>query len=868
MKLGSPVARYRKDYKAPVFSIEAVDLVVNLHETRTQVVNTMQILRLREDSKLQLDGEHLTLVKVELDGQLLAEGTDYEVIEGQLTIFDFPQQGELRVTTLLNPAANTAFEGLYKSGDAYCTQCEAEGFRRITYFLDRPDVLSLYTTTIVADKNEFPQLLANGNLIDKGESEEGKHWVKWHDPHPKPCYLFALVAGNFDCLRDNYRTMEGRDVELELYVDKGNLSRAAFAMESLKNAMIWDEKRFGLAYDLDIYMIVAVDFFNMGAMENKGLNIFNSKYVLADKATATDQDFLNVESVIGHEYFHNWTGNRITCRDWFQLSLKEGLTVFRDQEFSSDRGMRDVNRIQDARIMRTHQFDEDASPMAHPIRPDQVMEMNNFYTVTVYNKGAEVIRMLHTLLGEEGFQQGMRLYVERHDGQAVTCEDFVSAMEDANKIDLKQFRHWYSQAGTPVVSIATDYDKDSETLTVTAKQTTPATPGQNEKQPFHIPIKSEIFSNDGTPLNAEGWPEEGVFELKAEEQIWTLKNVPEGFIFAPLANFSAPIKVKYDSSDNQSFAVAALAKDPFLRWDAVQQIYLTLIHRYIEAEDFGELSEFDSLMQSILNHAVEDPSISSLLLQLPSEEAVASDFDIIPVESIQQALTTLKAYICNTFGQQMEKVWTQLSFDVESFDSLAISHRMLGNVLVQYLALLDTQQTTHAIQHQFALQENMTLSFGALSAAVQANHSHAEVMLREFRAKWASNTLVMDKWFSVQALTGHDSTVENVERLLNDELFDWNKPNRVYALLSTFSHNLSQLHRADGAGYRLMEAAITRLNDSNPQVASRLISPLLKWRRLEEGRSKQLRGVLERLKEHQNLSKDLFEKVEKSLADA
>lgn len=866
MKLESPVARYRKDYQAPNYRINSVNLEVYLHETRTKVVNTMTIERVGNQAPLQLDGEHLTLVKVELDGQPLAEGTDFEVDEQSLTIFELPSKGELKITNMVNPSANTAFEGLYKSGSAYCTQCEAEGFRRITYFLDRPDVLSLYTTTVHANKAQYPNLLSNGNPVECGESEGGMHWVKWHDPHPKPCYLFALVAGDFDCLTDEFITQEGRKVGLELYVDKGNKARGTFALTSLKNAMEWDESRFNLIYDLDIYMIVAVDFFNMGAMENKGLNIFNSKYVLADTATATDQDFLNVESVIGHEYFHNWTGNRVTCRDWFQLSLKEGLTVFRDQEFSSDRGMRSVNRVQDARIIRTHQFEEDASPMAHPIRPDQVMEMNNFYTVTVYNKGAEVIRMIHALLGESGFQKGMELYITRHDGQAVTCEDFIQAMEDANEVELGQFRRWYEQAGTPKVTITTEYDAAEQTLTIEMAQATASTPGQPEKMPFHIPMKSELMTQSGAVINAKNWPADGVFQLKSQRQSFVLENVPEDYVFAPLANFSAPVRVDFATPDSHNYFVAIHAQDAYLRWNAVQQTYLDLIKSYVQDSKFRSLDTLAKLIRKLLEEGANNPSIISLLLQLPSEEAVAAEYEVIPVEAIANALRELKTFIAVTFKSEILVLWERLSRNPEAFDSTAISHRMLANVLMSYIAMSDSDESNEILSTQFNQTGNMTLSFGALSAAVHAGHAIADRLLEDFRTRWSDNTLVMDKWFAVQAGHTEEGALQRVEELLQDQAFDWNKPNRVYALLATFAHNLGQLHHKSGGGYELMKGALLRLNKSNPQVASRLISPLLKWKRLDSERGAKLKSLLVELRNREDLSKDLFEKVDKSLA--
>lgn len=542
--MSKKLAKYRSDYRAPAFTVVSVQLNIDLDDHATRVHAQLKLKR-QHSGALELDGEHLELIELAVDG-LTRSAESYQVTDKQLILHDVPDEFTLDIITQVDPSANSALEGLYKSGGAFCTQCEAEGFRRITYYLDRPDVLAVFTTTLTADREKYPYLLSNGNLVAEGDQDDGRHFATWHDPHPKPAYLFALVAGDFDRLEDHYRTIEGRDVRLELFVDKGNLNRANYAMESLKRAMQWDEERFGLAYDLDRYMVVAVEFFNMGAMENKGLNIFNSKYVLADQATATDWDFVHVESVIGHEYFHNWTGNRITCRDWFQLSLKEGLTVFRDQEFSSDLGSRAVHRIDAIRVMRSFQFNEDASPMAHPIRPDKVVEMNNFYTVTVYNKGAEVIRMLHTLLGEQGFQRGMQLYRERHDGQAVTCEDFVAAMEAANPVDLQQFRRWYSQAGTPEVRIAQHYDPEQNTLTLKLSQRTPATPGQTDKAPLAIPLLFSAYSKTGKRILLNG--AEQVSDHESGSQLYVLSdssatlsftNVSQEPVIAWLENFNA-----------------------------------------------------------------------------------------------------------------------------------------------------------------------------------------------------------------------------------------------------------------------------------------------------------------------------------------
>ncbi|GAB7216004.1 hypothetical protein OS42_26150 [Dickeya oryzae] len=572
-----PQVKYRHDYRAPDYTITDIALDFDLHPQKTRVVAVSQVvLQGEKGAALKLNGEGLTLLSIQVDGQ---DWQAYRLLDDGLELTGVPEKFTLRIETEINPAANSALEGLYQSGDALCTQCEAEGFRHITYYLDRPDVLARFTTRITADKARYPYLLSNGNRVGQGEADNGRHWVEWQDPFPKPCYLFALVAGDFDVLRDTFVTRSGRDVALELFVDRGNLDRADWAMTSLKNAMKWDETRFGLEYDLDIYMIVAVDFFNMGAMENKGLNIFNSKYVLAKAETATDKDYLGIEAVIAHEYFHNWTGNRVTCRDWFQLSLKEGLTVFRDQEFSSDVGSRPANRIDNVRVMRGAQFAEDASPMSHPIRPDQVIEMNNFYTLTVYEKGSEVIRMMHTLLGEEKFQAGMRLYFDRHDGSAATCDDFVQAMEDASSVDLSQFRRWYSQSGTPVVTVRDDYDAATHQYHLHVSQMTPVGADKQAKLPLHIPLDIELYDSEGKviPLRQKGQKLGSVLNVTEAEQTFVFDEVPCQPVPSLLREFSAPVKLNYPWSDEQLTFLMRHASNAFSRWDAAQSLLANYI---------------------------------------------------------------------------------------------------------------------------------------------------------------------------------------------------------------------------------------------------------------------------------------------------
>jgi len=859
-----PKAKYRKDYQAPEFTITDVDLTFNLHPTETRVVSVLKVVRQGEHQKpLVLDGEQLTLLSIKVDGVKVPEDS-YQCNEQNLTLNTSLDAFTLEIENSVNPRANEALEGLYFAEDTFCTQCEAEGFRRITYYLDRPDVLAKFTTTVIADLDKFPYLLSNGNKIKQAELDNGKHLATWQDPFPKPCYLFALVAGNFDVLRDEFITREGRSVDLELFVDKGNLDRADHAMLSLKNAMKWDEERFDLVYDLDIYMVVAVDFFNMGAMENKGLNVFNAKYVLANPKTATDQDFLNVESVIGHEYFHNWTGNRVTCRDWFQLSLKEGLTVFRDQEFSSDLGSRAVNRIQDVRVIRSHQFAEDSGPMAHPIRPDKVVQMNNFYTVTVYNKGAEVIRMIHTLLGETGFQKGIKLYFERHDGNAVTCEDFVKAMEDANGQDFSVFRYWYSQAGTPVVTVEESYDASEKRLTLILKQSTASTPGQEQKAPFHIPVKWSAYNEQGERLSLGN---NDVLHLKNAEATFTFENVAEKPILSLFDNFSAPVKVKRDLTDDELRVLLAHSEDDFSRWDAAQSLFTRIIEKAISDNREAELSVQTIQACQNLLRANTDPALKALALTLPTASTIADSYQIIPVEAINAQLKSLKTQLSEALKSDFtELLNTCVSNKPYQLSGDDIAKRQLKQVCLSYLAELGDTASDN-LKQQFEQADNLTDQLGALQASVWANNSVAEPLLNQFEKQWRGEKLVMDKWFSTQALANNSETVERVKNLMTHPDFSLKNPNRIYSLLAAFTQNQPQFHRADGAGYELIGSVIQTLNTSNPQVASRLLSAFVSWRRYDEDRQQLMQEQLQSLRKLPNLASDLFEKVESCLTE-
>nr|WP_084978328.1 aminopeptidase N [Plesiomonas shigelloides] len=863
-----PQAKYRKDYRAPDYTITDVALDFDLSADDTVVTAVSHLVRQSEHAQpLVLNGEGLTLVSVAVNGQPV---TDYQQDSHSLTINGLPAECELTIITRFSPAKNTALSGLYQSGEALCTQCEAEGFRRITYFLDRPDVLARYQTKITADKARYPYLLSNGNRVASGELADGRHWMQWSDPFPKPSYLFALVAGDFDVLRDTFTTRSGRDVALELYVDRGNLDRADWAMESLKQSMRWDENRFGLEYDLDIYMIVAVDFFNMGAMENKGLNVFNSKFVLAKAETATDTDYLDIERVIGHEYFHNWTGNRVTCRDWFQLSLKEGLTVFRDQEFSSDLGSRAVNRINNVRVMRGAQFAEDASPMAHPIRPDKVIEMNNFYTVTVYEKGSEVIRMMHTLLGEEAFQAGMRLYFERHDGSAATCEDFVKAMEDASGIDLTQFRRWYSQAGTPQLQVRDEYDAKQQVYRLHVRQSTPPTPEQTEKQPLHIPLDIELYAEDGAviPLQSGGQAVSSVLNVTEPEQTFVFEQVPQAPVISLLREFSAPVKLDYPYTDKQLTFLMAHARNDFARWDAAQMLigkYVRLNVANWQAGNALELPiEVVDAFRAVLLDEQLDPALAALILTLPKETELAELFDLIDPDAIRTVREFIRDELVLELNDELRAVYQAHVLPEYRVEHADIARRALRNTCLSYLAFAEGADAL--VRRQYEQADNMTDTLAALSAAVSAELPCRDNLMQHFADKWQHDGLVMDKWFMLQATSPAANVLENVQALMQHPSFSLANPNRTRSLIGAFaSGNPSAFHAKDGSGYRFLSDVLVELNSRNPQVASRLIEPLIRLGRYDAERQQLMREQLLRLQNLDNLARDLFEKITKSL---
>lgn len=875
----NPGAIYLRDYHAPAFAIERASLRFELGEEETRVEAKLRVVRgaaTESTAPLVLDGDGLRLESVSLDGRRLA-GDAYEASAERLVLKEAPDVFELTLVTLLRPQDNTTLSGLYKSSGNFCTQCEAEGFRRITYFVDRPDVMARYDTTLVADRANYPVLLSNGNLAATGELDDGRHWARWEDPFPKPSYLFALVAGKLDWIEDEFVTASGRRVQLFVYVQPHNIDQCAHAMASLKKAMRWDEEVYGREYDLDRYMIVAVDDFNMGAMENKGLNIFNSKYVLARPDTATDQDYQNIEGVIGHEYFHNWSGNRVTCRDWFQLSLKEGFTVFRDQEFSADMGSRAVKRIQDVNLLRTHQFREDAGPMAHPVRPESYVEINNFYTATVYNKGAEVVRMLHTLVGPEGFRRGTDLYFERHDGQAVTTDDFVQAIEDANGLDLQQFRRWYSQAGTPVVHVERSFDADARSYSLTLRQSCPGTPGQPDKQPFHIPVALALLDAHGRELplrlpgEEDGTPGTRVLQLCEERQTFVFQDVPAEPVPSLLRGFSAPVRLDMDYSEAELCFLLGHDGDAFGRWEAGQQLAVRLLTSLAvggagQKEIPGTVIE--AFRQALCDPRL-DPAFRALALSLPSEVYLAEFMPVVDPDALHSARQALRRSLAAALRNDFETLYRGLA-DTGPYriDADAIARRSLRNLCLGYLMELDDDAVLDMCLAQYRGAANMTDALAALAALAHREEAVAEEALADFYARWRGEPLVVDKWLAVQALSRRPDTLARVQALAAHPAFTLKNPNKVYALLRTFSQaNPARFHRSDGAGYRFLAEQIERLDTLNPQVAARVVAVFNDWRRYDEVRQTHMRGILERLRGRSNLSRDVSEIVAKSLTE-
>ncbi len=881
MRDANPQTIYLKDYTVPDYLIHSVDLNFDLAEDNTRVVSRLTLSRnpasQTGDAALILAGENLGLISVVLNDDNQLTDQHYLQTPDSLIIHEVPQHRSfvLTIENTINPKANTALEGLYLSNGMLCTQCEAEGFRKITYFLDRPDVMAQFTTTLMGDKDRYPVLLSNGNKIAQGELADNRHWVTWEDPFNKPCYLFALVAGQLDCIEDSFTTLSDRTINLQIFVEKHDLDKCAHAMQSLKNAMLWDEQVYGREYDLDLYMIVAVGHFNMGAMENKGLNVFNTKFVLARPDTATDSDYEHIEGVIGHEYFHNWTGNRITCRDWFQLSLKEGFTVFRDQEFTGDRTSKAVKRIEDVINLRTRQFAEDAGPLAHPIRPNAYIEINNFYTLTVYEKGAEVVRMIHTLLGAEGFRKGSDLYFERHDGQAVTCDDFVKAMEAANTVDLTQFRRWYEQAGTPVLTVQQAYDPAAQTLTLTLNQHCPSTPGQAVKEPLHIPVTVGLINKDGSIAACKlqhGTTDEVILQLTQAEQSFTFENLKEQPVVSLLRGFSAPVKLVMARSLEELAFLLSYDRDTFNRWEAGQQLAGQIIAGLIEDVQNDRTLQLNPIIiaafKQVIEQSWDDLSYFSLLLSLPSETYLAEQMQVVDVVAVH----TAREFVLLTLAEQLQAQFKSLYLEnhrEESglFDAGAIGRRRIKNTCLAYLGRLGQADSQQWSQQQFATAKNMTDQIAALAVVVNGSHPAKQQCLADFYQQWQNEALVIDKWFALQASSPNPDTFANVQVLMQHPAFDLKNPNRVRALIGAFSQaNPLHFHAANGQGYQFLADQIIALNTLNPQVASRMVSALTSWRRYDPGRQALIKAQLERIMTTEAVSKDVYEVASKSLA--
>ncbi|MBU1284437.1 MAG: aminopeptidase N [Gammaproteobacteria bacterium] len=890
MRTEQPKMIYLKDYQAPDYLIDETHLTFELFDDHTLV--HAQLVMHRNPAAgaglppLVLDGQQLELLSVALDDRELSAG-DYQLSDSHLTLQPTTASFVIDSSVRIHPESNTALEGLYKSSGMFCTQCEAEGFRKITYYLDRPDVMSKFTTTLSAAQHDYPVLLSNGNPIASGSEETApgksvRHWATWEDPFMKPAYLFALVAGDLWCVEDSFTTMSNRDVALRIYVEPENIDKCQHAMDSLKKSMKWDEEVYGREYDLDIFMIVAVNDFNMGAMENKGLNIFNSSCVLAKAETATDAAHQRVEAVVAHEYFHNWSGNRVTCRDWFQLSLKEGFTVFRDAEFSADMHSRTVKRIEDVAYLRTHQFAEDAGPMAHPVRPDAFMEISNFYTLTVYEKGSEVVRMIRTLVGAEGFRKGSDLYFERHDGQAVTCDDFIRAMEEANGIDLTQFKRWYSQAGTPRLEVSESYDAAANSYRLHFRQSCQATPGQAEKQPFVIPVELALLDAQGHELPLQLVSEDSavgtsrVLQITEAEQAFTFVNLAEKPLPSLLRGFSAPIKLSFPYSRDQLMFLMQHDSDGFNRWEAGQQLSVQVLQELIGQHQRGESLVLDKRLVEACRTLLADDSLDQAMvaemLSLPGEAYLTEISEVADVEAIHAAREFARKQLSDAL---FDLLWQRYQRNREVSRSSAyvaeaehFARRSLQNIALSYLMLSGKAEVLAACLEQFENADNMTERLTALAVLVNSPfEAEKATALASFADFFKDNPLVMDQWFSVQAACALPGALQRVEQLMQHPAFTLKNPNKVRSLIGAFAgQNLLGFHQADGSGYRFLADQIITLNALNPQIASRLLSPLTRWGKYGSARQAQMKAQLQRILASGELSSDVYEVVSKSLA--
>ena len=874
MRTEEPRAVNLKDYRAPDYRIASIELDFNLEPGATKVTAISSVTRTGAAVPLVLDGEDLKLVSVAVDGQKLAD-TAYALGDDKLTIHTPPASFTLEIVTEIAPDKNTELSGLYTANGIFCTQCEAEGFRRITFFLDRPDNLAVYTTRIEADKELYPVLLSNGNLVAEADLPDGRHFATWNDPFPKPSYLFALVAGDLGVLRDEFVTMSGRKVSLAIYVEHGNEEKVAYAMDSLKRAMRWDEEKYGCEYDLDIFMIVAVSAFNFGAMENKGLNIFNDKLLLASPETATDDDYARIESVVAHEYFHNWTGDRITCRDWFQLSLKEGLTVFRDQSFSADMRSHGVCRIGDVKVLRMRQFVEDAGPLAHPVQPQSYIAIDNFYTATVYEKGAEVIRMLQTLVGPEGYRKATDLYFKRHDGQAATVEDWVKCFEDACGRDLKQFRLWYQQSGTPTVEAEGEYDAQKKTYALTLKQSLGPTPGQPSKKPMVIPVRLGLLGRNGAlALTLEGenatGPEERVLELNEAEQTFTFVNVEEEPLLSLGRRFSAPVHFKVPVNRRSLATLMGRDTDGFNRWEAGQTLSSDVLRQMAGEAARGASPKTDQTYIEAIGQALaradEDHAFAAQLLTPPSENELAQTMTEPDPDAIHVARTALIRAVAAAHGNAFEALYQRLDSDgAFSPDARPAGRRALRNACLRYLTATDDEAAAKKAEAHYLSATNMTDMIAGLAALTRTDSQRRVAAFAHFHDRFRSDPLVLDKWLSLQASSCLPRTVEAVRGLMKSPAFDIKNPNRVRSLVGAFAANHLRFHAKDGEGYRLLADVIAELDPINPMVAARMAGVFEAWRRYDVERQRQARTQLERLSKLDGLSSNLFEVVTKML---
>lgn len=873
-----PTTVYLKDYAPPSHLIPQVDLKFNLHEDYAVVTARLDIRKnpksTHKSNELFLDGDNLNLLSITINRKELIEGTDYQVSEKGLLLKNLDEDFELTTQVRLLPQDNKAFSGLYKTKTVFCTQMESQGFRRTTFFLDRPDVLSKYRVTILADKQKYPVLLSNGNQVEEKDIENGIHRSVWEDPFPKPCYLFALVAGDLDWITDSFMTRSNRKVELKIFVDKGKQERARFAMDSLKQAMKWDEDTYRLEYDLDIYNIVAVDDFNMGAMENKGLNIFNSKYVLASADTATDEEYQAIQRVIGHEYFHNWTGNRVTCRDWFQLSLKEGLTVFRDQEFSSDMNSRPVKRIEDVSNLRSRQFPEDSGPMAHPVRPASYIAIDNFYTVTIYEKGAEVIRMLYTLLGPDMFKKGVTKYFELFDGQAVTTDDWVHAMEKVSGRDLSQFKRWYDQAGTPQITMNTKYDIEAQSLTIELGQETKDPVSGEVNKPLHIPFKVGLLSPQGSSLefvigDDQKQQREHVLELKEETQSFTLKNIFQKPVVSINREFSAPVYLNYEQSDENLYLLMAQDSDSFNRWESAQILYRqTLTHFYKQSlkGERGQLpNQLGEVIEDIIERGVEDPALTASLLELPLTHYMAQFISDLDPQALNHAYSEFYSQMSQKVHSSALEIYSQLENKNLGQSAKDVALRSFKNSLMKYLFRNNESEGTEVFYSQFEKARNMTDSLAALSRLSLSGGDQYEAAISQFRSRWKDDALVMNKLFIVRAMAKNNLAFQKIVEETRGSDFDKTNPNNIYALIYTFAqHNWSQFHKKDGDTYEWLAEKTLDVDSRNPQVASRLGSCFNQWKKMAPEYRTPMQKALEKIRDSK-VSNNLYEIINKAL---